>query len=538
MKLKSFIKDNKVFSAITIVFVLWIALLIILSILFQREVVFYDALAQKDVSKEYQAKIPIYRYFIEPLIGYTLIIAPNTDWIIGYILIFIIIRLIYYFYRRKGNSIPEKVKLLWYPIKDFIRFAAITIGISLLICLAIILIMFFGFGFLYVNLYWMLIIQLLLVIDSVLLVLKLGTILFKGWHPYIRFEYSQKKRAIEPENKIKAFIIQRGIRREASYLFGIALLIIITNAILISTRFPVQEIKADLDENEYLFDFHVHTIMSDGWLTPEERVLWYIEHGVKGAAFSDHDNIRGGKAAREFVKRYNLDFVVIIAEEWTDHGNDIHMNLFGIKESLVPLESKTPGGPKAMNAEDVIKYVKEQGGYVIVNHYNYNPNPNGGFGTPYTLEQLREWGVDGFEIVNGGGIRNLKIREFCLNNSLICISASDTHTNEELNSFIKLKIEDSEINVDTIFKNLKKNEHEAVAVDYYPKQVEFPEYINSVLDDLGFNFLDNVIEYFINLNLYQYISWICWSFGGFIILSIIYKKIKKLNLNELRNKLE
>ncbi|MHA1336771.1 MAG: hypothetical protein ACTSPW_13680, partial [Promethearchaeota archaeon] len=224
--MKSFIKDNKVFSAITIVFVLWIALLIILSILFQREVVFYDALAQKDVSKEYQAKIPIYRYFIEPLIGYTLIIAPNTDWIIGYILIFIIIRLIYYFYRRKGNSIPEKVKLLWYPIKDFIRFAAITIGISLLICLAIILIMFFGFGFLYVNLYWMLIIQLLLVIDSVLLVLKLGTILFKGWHPYIRFEYSQKKRAIEPENKIKAFIIQRGIRREASYLFGIALLII------------------------------------------------------------------------------------------------------------------------------------------------------------------------------------------------------------------------------------------------------------------------------------------------------------------------
>ena len=125
---------------------------------------------------------------------------------------------------------------------------------------------------------------------------------------------------------------------------------------LISTPFPTYTIITDLEEDEFLFDFHVHTTMSDGWLSPEERVDWYIEQGIHGAAFSDHDNLRGAKIAQDYVKENDLDFVVFTAEEWTDHENDIHMNIFGLEEKVVPEESESDFyDMKSMNAKETIK---------------------------------------------------------------------------------------------------------------------------------------------------------------------------------------
>ncbi|GAI69799.1 unnamed protein product, partial [marine sediment metagenome] len=230
----------------------------------------------------------------------------------------------------------------------------------------------------------------------ILISIKAGHSLLKLFHPRLKFNFATK---IEKRNRK----ITANLKKEFVYFAGILLLLLGSNVILLSIQFPTHKIIpiTPLDDDEFLFDFHVHTTFSDGWLTPEERVLWYIEHGISGAAFSDHDNIRGALAAREFVEKNGLDFTVWIAEEWTNHEPDpeIHMNYFGIEEELVPLESYTPGGPEAMNASDLISYVKANGGFITVNHYNYVD----GSGAPHTLEQLRDWGVDGFEIINSGG---------------------------------------------------------------------------------------------------------------------------------------
>jgi hypothetical protein len=259
--------------------------------------------------------------------------------------------------------------------------------------------------------------------------------------------------------------------------------------------------------------------------------MWYIEQGIDGAAFTDHDNIRGAIMARNYVESNNLDFVVWIGAEWTDNENDIHMNYYGLEEEIVAPMSKTSLGTSlVLNASDMITYVKNNGGYVIVNHYNYDPNPSGGFGTPYSLEQLRDWGVDGFEIVNGDDVEAKEIREFCLNNtnsyneSMICFGGSDIHTSEELNAFIKVRLDDpSNKTIDNIFKNLRSNNHSMITINLHSNLVNFPGVINI----LGFELLEDFINYLLNLDLFQILSWILWSTITYILIFITYRKIKK-----------
>ncbi|MBY8988351.1 MAG: hypothetical protein KGD61_07845, partial [Candidatus Lokiarchaeota archaeon] len=265
--------------------------------------------------------------------------------------------------------------------------------------------------------------------------------------------------------------------------------------------------------------------------------LWYIEQGISGAAFSDHGNIRGALSAREFVEKNGSDFTVWTAQEWTNHETnpEIHINYYGLEEEIVPPESYTPGGPKVMNASELISYVKANGGYIIVNHYHYEPNPEGGFGTPYTLDQLEGWGVDGFEIINGGSYNKYtQIRQFCLDNNLTCIAGSDIHTNEDLNTFIKLKLDDpNNKTLPNIFKNLKNNTHETIAIQFYPNILDLP----GELTDLGLYVLEDFINYFLNIDTYQALSWIMWSSTVYILFVLFYKKIKKVELNHLKYKI-
>ncbi|GAJ22479.1 unnamed protein product, partial [marine sediment metagenome] len=61
-------------------------------------------------------------------------------------------------------------------------------------------------------------------------------------------------------------------------------------------------------------------------------------------------------------------------------------------------------------------------------------------------------------INSGGYSKYTEIRQFCLDNNLICIAGSDIHTNEDLNTFIKLKLDDpNNKTIENIFKNLKNN---------------------------------------------------------------------------------
>ena len=182
----------------------------------------------------------------------------------------------------------------------------------------------------------------------------------------------------------------------------------------------------------------------------------------------------------------------------------------------------------------MIKYVKSKGGYVIVNHYSDPP------GYPYTYEDLAKWGVDGFEIVNGDDIEAKEIREFCLNNknsfneSLICLGGSDIHVAGEINAFVKLKLDNpANKTIDNIFKNLRNNNHSVITMALHSNNVKFP----GILNDIGFEIFEDYLNYLLNLDVYQCLSWILWSSIAYTFFFLGIRKIKKTNLKIIQKKI-
>jgi len=534
MSFYTFFKKNKPFFILTIGFLFWLGFLIVLSILNLRRVVFLDRLASNpstNVSSDYTSNHPFLRYLIEPFAGIAFIIGMDFYWLIAFIIFYILYRIIYLFFKKIGKFRSQKYKRLMYPIDNFMRFTFKVFSATIMIVGIIILIGYLSLGYYFVSRYFMVIVQIGVRICSLVLLFKLAYVIIVLLHPRLRLNYliKNKKPIVKPNST--RFKFSKIFKREFIYITGSVYLLLVANILLISTPFPTHIIETDLGEDEFLIDFHVHTTMSDGWLLPEQRVAWYIEQGISGAFFTDHDTIRGATAARKFVEKNNLDFIVWVGEEWTDNMMDIHMNIYGLEEEIVaPMSENPTGKPLVLNASDMIKYVKSNGGYVIVNHYNYDPNPSGGFGVPYTLEQLRDWGVDGFEIINGDHIREPEIRQFSLDNNLICIGGSDVHTNEEINAFVRLTLDDpTNKTVDNIFKNLRNNTHSVIMVNLYSNIANFP----GELDDIGFEIIEDFINYIFNLNWLQVLSWIFWSCFGYVLLFFTYLKIKKTDLNFL-----
>ena len=351
-------------------------------------------------------------------------------------------------------------------------------------------------------------------------------------HPYLKIKIKKKR----PKTKaIK--LIKDG--RDYFALIWIGFMVLFSlNFTLLSYPYPTQVIITDLDENEFLFDFHVHTTFSDGILTPEQRVLWYMEQGIDGAAISDHHNPRGALAARKFVEKNNLDFKVFIAQEFTSDGEGLHLNIFGIEEDLTPENyygtdnhpSPLTYAPNLMNTSEMISYVKSQGGFVIVNHYDNNPP-----GYPYTYDQLRDWGVDGFEI-HGGAFGKTNIRDYCLANNLACLCDSDDHWTKGIDRFTRFRLDDpTNLTLENIFRELKKNNHSCIQVstpNYWNEDI--PEVIRGWLSD--FKQFSRFYNYFNNLDSGQALSWIIWSAIFYLLVVLIIIKIKSIDLEKLQRK--
>ncbi|MFW9878406.1 MAG: PHP domain-containing protein [Candidatus Thorarchaeota archaeon] len=532
MNLRSFIKKNKFFTFISIVFFIWCIFLIGLSIFGRRTVIFYDALRQVDVSSNYKSKLPLLRYFIEPFYTIGYVFEYKFTWMFLVLIFYPILRGIYLGLKKIGFFRSKKFKIISSLLGEIVSFSFKIISLAILIVGIFILIGFIIQGYFFVSRYFMVPLQLAVRISIALIFIKIVYICIKLFHPKQMINLF-KKSFSQKNSKSKV------IKQEIVIFLGVGFLLLSTNIILISTPFPPHKITPimPLDDNEFLFDFQVHTTYSDGWITVEERIKWYMQQGISGAAFSDHDNLRGAKSAQKYVQDHELDFIVFIAEEWTDNANEIHMNIFGLLEEIVPLQSYTPDGPIAMNVSDTISYVKANGGYVTVNHYNYVPNANGGYGVPYSLDQLRDWGVDGFEIVGGGsyGGKYQQIRDYCLSNNLTCVGGSDIHTAEDLNTFIKLKLDDpTNLTITNIFETLKDNTHEIIAINLNPEIVDFPGDLN----DIGFYVLKDYVNYILNIDVFQALSWIIWS--GLIYVTFYffgYREIKRVDIKHHKHKI-
>lgn len=141
-------------------------------------------------------------------------------------------------------------------------------------------------------------------------------------------------------------------------------------------------------ENPYLLDgftwlrgnLHAHTTFSDGALPPEAVIALYEQRGYDFLAISDHDHLTPPGDYQAGTR-----MVLLPADEVTSRGP--HLLAIRIEDVL----------PPDADRQNVIDAVRAQGGFVVLNH----PNWQRGFAhyAQETLEQLT--GYAGIEIYNG-----------------------------------------------------------------------------------------------------------------------------------------
>lgn len=175
-----------------------------------------------------------------------------------------------------------------------------------------------------------------------------------------------------------------------------------------------------------LLDGHAHSTYSDGKMNVRQLLNWHLANGYNAVIVSDHNSILGGLMAEKIaLEEYNQSIVVIPAMEYTCCR--IHMNFIDINTTFVPVSPS----PTNEELQQVINEVHALGGVVIVNHIPWSNTTENGYQLPRlpnhpSVQQLIEWGVDGFEIVHDS-VFDLNTFQITSRLDLIQMAGTDIH---------------------------------------------------------------------------------------------------------------
>jgi predicted metal-dependent phosphoesterase TrpH len=146
------------------------------------------------------------------------------------------------------------------------------------------------------------------------------------------------------------------------------------------------------------YNFHMHTICSDGKLTPEGLISQAVEIGLQGLAITDHHSIHSYYRATEWLAAREIESLQL----WTGieitaylAPVDIHILGYGFDPTdpgLAPyLTGSEPKGADA-RAEQVINALHTAGGIVVLAHPARYRRP-----AAELIPALVAMGIDGVE---------------------------------------------------------------------------------------------------------------------------------------------
>jgi predicted metal-dependent phosphoesterase TrpH len=128
------------------------------------------------------------------------------------------------------------------------------------------------------------------------------------------------------------------------------------------------------------YNFHLHTVYSDGQLLPESLVQQAVSYGLKGLAITDHHTVAGYQAARQWLEdwRLHLPAEQTAPELWIGIeitadllGGDVHILGYGfdpVHSAIQPyLGGHAPVG-EASRASQVIQSIQSAGGLAVLAH--------------------------------------------------------------------------------------------------------------------------------------------------------------------------
>lgn len=137
--------------------------------------------------------------------------------------------------------------------------------------------------------------------------------------------------------------------------------------------------RIDAQSCPQLFNFHMHTVHSDGKLEPGDLMSQAIAIGLKGLAITDHHSISGYQAALAWLEDWkwsNPDAHVPYLWSGAEINanlldNEVHILAYAFESehpSMKPYLQKIPSVGKAYQAVNVITAIHEAGGLAVLAH--------------------------------------------------------------------------------------------------------------------------------------------------------------------------
>ena len=134
----------------------------------------------------------------------------------------------------------------------------------------------------------------------------------------------------------------------------------------------------DFNSCPYHYNFHMHTIASDGKLTPSELVRQAIDIGLKGFAITDHHSVNGYQKAQVYLNQLKQKDPTNQLTLWT--GFEVTSYILEVKVHILGyafdpehpilkpyLQSCSPQGEDAA-AQRVIDCIHQAGGLAVLAH--------------------------------------------------------------------------------------------------------------------------------------------------------------------------
>lgn len=171
----------------------------------------------------------------------------------------------------------------------------------------------------------------------------------------------------------------------------------------LALRRVFETIHADSCPTSY--NFHMHTVCSDGRLTPEDLIQQAIEIGLKGLAITDHHSVNGYRRAQQWLDSYDEAYhsghskapKLWTGVEVTSKLLDIEVHILGYAFDLDSpfmqgyLQGRAPQNVAAF-AEHVVTNIHAAGGIAVLAHpVRYRKTPD------ELIAEAVRIGIDGVE---------------------------------------------------------------------------------------------------------------------------------------------
>jgi predicted metal-dependent phosphoesterase TrpH len=152
------------------------------------------------------------------------------------------------------------------------------------------------------------------------------------------------------------------------------------------------------------FDFHCHTTLSSGLMTPQQQINWHRVRGFRGMAFTDSNRMMSD-AQLSRLREANPDMILLNGCEY--QNRKAHLIFLGL--------SQVVNKRNAPDAREAIRQAKAQGALTIVAHP---------WDAKHSPEEFVQMGVDGFESANGI-IWSKEISDFVAARKLLTTAVTD-----------------------------------------------------------------------------------------------------------------